>query len=73
MLYAYQLRPHPNARYQQSMLSLSQKELLCMLDACGIFSDVETRFLGGTPFLCFEASALNTHHIVIPVEHCVLV
>ena len=35
MLYAYQLRAHSNARYQESLLSLSQKELACMLAACG--------------------------------------
>ena len=31
MLYAFQLRAHSNARYQVSLLSLSQKELACML------------------------------------------
>ena len=55
MLFAYQLRAHPNARYQQSLLSLSQKELSCMLTACGISADIEPRILGGAPFLCFEA------------------
>ena len=59
MLYAFQLRAHSNARYQVSLLSLSQKELACMLAACGVEADVFTRTLGGTPFLCFEADTLT--------------
>ncbi len=59
MLYAFQLRAHSNARYQVSLLSLCQKELACMLAACGVEADVFTRTLGGTPFLCFEADALT--------------
>ena len=59
MLYAYQLRAHANARYQQSMLTLSHRELRCMLQACDISAEVEQRFLGGAPFLCFEAPELT--------------
>ena len=59
MLYAYQLRAHPNARYQESLLSLSQKELRCMLTACGISAEIAPHTLGGTPFLCFEADAVS--------------
>ena len=59
MLYAYQLRAHSNARYQESLLSLAQKELACMLAACGVRADITCRRLGGAPFLCFEASALT--------------
>ena len=59
MLYAFQLRAHPNARYQDSFLSLSQKELACMLAACHVPADVYARELGGTPFLCFEAEGLT--------------
>ncbi|MBR6786837.1 MAG: hypothetical protein IKM26_02800 [Clostridia bacterium] len=54
MFYAYQLKPHPNPRYQQSMFDLSKKELACMLLSCGIDSPIEERVLGGTPFLCFS-------------------
>ena len=54
MLYAYQLKPHPNPRYQQSLFELSKKELQCMLLSCGIDAPIEERVLGGTPFLCFE-------------------
>ena len=57
MLYAYQLKPHPNPRYQQSLFDLSKKELQCMLLSCGIDAPVEERVLGGTPFLCFEMDA----------------
>lgn len=56
MLYAYQLRPHSNPRYQQSLLDLSKKELTCMLQACGINAPIEERVLGGTPFLCFDCA-----------------
>lgn len=59
MLYAYQLRAQSNARYQDSLLSLSQKELRCMLASCGIAADIETRMMGGAPFLCFDAPALS--------------
>lgn len=54
MFYAYQLKPHPNPRYQQSMFDLGKKELACMLLSCGIDSPIEERVLGGTPFLCFS-------------------
>ena len=59
MLYAYQLRAQSNARYQESLLSLSQKELRCMLSSCGIAADIEARVMGGAPFLCFDAPALS--------------
>lgn len=55
MLYAYQLRAHANARYQESLISLAQKELRCMLKACGAEAEVTPRTLGGASFLCFEA------------------
>ncbi|MBR1606432.1 MAG: hypothetical protein IJ664_01885 [Clostridia bacterium] len=59
MLYAYQLCAQTNARYQDSLVSLSQKEMRCMLSACGVSAEVELRLLGGAPFLCFEAPALT--------------
>ncbi|MBQ9408552.1 MAG: hypothetical protein IJU28_04070 [Clostridia bacterium] len=59
MLYAFQLRAHHNARYQGSLLSLAQKEMACMLSACGLDSPVRPQTLGGAPFLCFEAPALS--------------
>jgi len=59
MLYAYQLRAHNNARYQESLLSLSQKELACMLASCGICAKIAPKMLGGAPFLCFEAPVLT--------------
>ena len=55
MRYAYQLRSHANARYQDSLISLSQKELACMLSACGVDAQITPCTLGGAPFLCFEA------------------
>ena len=49
MLYAYQLCAQTNARYQESLVSLSQKEMRCMLNACGVAADIEVRQLGGAP------------------------
>ena len=59
MRYAYQLRSHANARYQDSLISLSQKELACMLSACGVDAQITPCTLGGAPFLCFEADPLT--------------
>lgn len=59
MRYAYLLRSHANARYQQSLLALSQKELACMLSACGVDAPISVRMLGSAPFLCFEAGTLT--------------
>lgn len=59
MQYAYQLCAQTNARYQDSLVSLSQKELRCMLNACGVAAEIEVRRLGGAPFLCFDAPALT--------------
>jgi len=59
MLYAYQLRPHPNPRYQQSLCDLAKKELTCMMLSCGIDAPIEERVLGGTPFLCFDCPPLS--------------
>ena len=59
MFYAYQLKPHPNPRYQQSMFDLSKKELACMLLSCGIDSPIEERVLGGTPFRVASTLAMQ--------------
>lgn len=59
MQYAYQLCAQTNARYQDSLVSLSQKEMLCMLNACGVAAEIEVRRMGGAPFLCFDAPALT--------------
>ena len=72
MLYAYQMRAHSNARYQQSLLSLAQKELCCMLSACGIQTEVCPHTLGGTPFLCFEAPDLTPDQRAFLTGHSAL-
>ena len=59
MRYAYQLRSHANIRYQDSLVTLSQKELSCMLWACGVDAQVSPCTLGGAPFLCFECDPLT--------------
>lgn len=59
MHYAYQLRAHANARYQDSLLSLSIKELRCMLLACGVDAVVTPRQMGTAPFLCFTCDTLT--------------
>ena len=72
MLYAYQLRSHTNARYLNVLVSLSQKELRCMLHACGIEADVCPRSLGGTPFLCFESDPLTPSQNIFLSRHSAL-
>lgn len=69
MLFAFQLRTHANARYQQSLLSLSHKELACMLDACGIPAQIEPRILGGAPFLCFDVPEINAAAMAFLARH----
>ena len=69
MLYAYQLRPHPNPRYQQSLCDLAKKELVCMMLSCGINAPVEERVLGGTPFLCFECPPLSPSATAFLASH----
>lgn len=59
MIYAYQLRAHPNARYQESLLTLSTVELQSMLLTCGVQTIPYCRTLGGAPFLCFACEALT--------------
>lgn len=69
MLYAYQLRPHSNPRYQHSLSDLAKKELICMLLACGINAAVEERVLGGTPFLCFDCPPLTPADATFLASH----
>lgn len=69
MLYAYQLRPHPNPRYQQSLFDLAKKELRCMMLSCGIDVPLEERVLGGTPFLCFDCPPLTPAAAVFLASH----
>ena len=69
MLYAYQLHPHSNPRYQHSLSDLAKKELICMLLACGINAAVEERVLGGTPFLCFDCPPLTPADATFLASH----
>ena len=59
MNYCFQLLPHDNIRYQESLEQLGQAELSCMLSALGIEAQVCTERLGGAPFLCFDAPELS--------------
>ncbi len=72
MQYAYLLRAHSNARYQESLLILAQKELTCMLHACGIDACVSLRTLGGAPFLCYENGPLTPAQSAFLAGHSAL-
>ena len=54
MDYAFCLRPHENALYQQAECLLSLRELTCALYRCGETSPIVLREIGGAPFLCFS-------------------
>lgn len=54
MDYAFCLRPHENALYEQAECLLAERELICALHRCGEDPPVELRRLGGAPFLCFS-------------------
>lgn len=69
MRYAFQLRAHSNARYQESLLTLSVKELRCMLHACGVEAEVLSLTLGGAPFLCFDTDELETEKLSFLCRH----
>lgn len=59
MNYCFQLLPHANIRYQESLNHLGTAELSCILKALNIQSDVTLATLGGAPFLRFEAPELT--------------
>lgn len=59
MVYSFQLLPHANIRYRDSLVELGKAELSCILKALGLPWDVSVEPIGGLPFLCFDAPELT--------------
>ncbi|MBP3636787.1 MAG: hypothetical protein J6K13_04440 [Clostridia bacterium] len=59
MKYCFQLLPHANIRYQESLNLLGAAELSCILNALHIDAEVRLEQIGGAPFLCFDAPELT--------------
>jgi hypothetical protein len=57
--YAFQVKPHANARYALSMEKLARIECQCLLYALKIPAAVSLQKLAGTPFLIVETDALD--------------
>lgn len=72
MKYCFQLLPHANIRYQESLNLLGKAELSSLLQALHIESDVRLETLGGAPFLCFEAPELTEKQLAACARHSAL-
>ena len=72
MNYCFQLLPHANIRYQESLEQLGQAELSCMLSALGMEAQVRTERLGGAPFLFFDAPELGEKELAVLSGHSAL-
>ena len=72
MNYSFQLLPHANIRYQESLNLLGAAELSCILQALHIESEVQLRTIGGAPFLCFEAPQLTDEQLTALSRHSAL-
>ena len=55
MHYAMLLKPHPNARYRQSVSQLAMIELQTILRAWSVEAEPSCEMLGSEPFLLFDA------------------
>ena len=55
MHYAMLLKPHPNARYRQSVSQLAKIELQTILRAWSVEEEPSLEWLGSEPFLLFSA------------------
>ena len=69
MNYCFQLLPHANIRYQESLNLLGTAELSCILKALHIESEVQLRSIGGAPFLCFESPELSAAQLSECAKH----
>ena len=72
MNYCFQLLPHANIRYQESLEQLGQAELSCMLSALHVEAQVHLERLGGAPFLCFDAPELRPEELAALSGHSAL-
>ena len=70
MVYCFQLLPHANIRYQESLDHLGSAELACLLGALGL-KDVELRseMIGGAAFLTFESPELSPEQLRLLGRH----
>ena len=67
--YCFQLYPHANIRYRESLQALGRAELACLLDACGVEADVHVQKIGGCTFLTFETDALTNQQWAVLCRH----
>ena len=72
MNYCFQLLPHANIRYQESLNLLGAAELSCILGALRIDAQVSLKNIGGTPFLCFEAPEMTQEQLSACARHSAL-
>lgn len=72
MKYCFQLLPHANIRYQESLNLLGAAELSCILHALHIDAPVRLETIGGAPFLCFDAPELNDKQLLECSRHSAL-
>lgn len=56
--YALLLKPHANVRYKQSLERLALAELMCILEAWGIFTEPTMESIAGAAFLIFETNQM---------------
>lgn len=73
MVYCFQLLPHANIRYQESLDQLGRAELRCLLHALG-FDDVpvHTEQIGGAAFLTFDVPTLAPAQLQLLSRHSAL-
>ncbi len=67
--YCFQLYPHANIRYRESLQALGRAELACLLDACGVEADIQVQKFGGCTFLTFETDALTNQQWAVLCRH----
>lgn len=72
MKYCFQLLPHANIRYQESLNLLGAAELSCILKALHIDTEVRLEQIGGAPFLCFDAQQLTDQQLLACSRHSAL-
>lgn len=69
MKYCFQLLPHANIRYQESLNLLGAAELSCILHALHIETEVRLETIGGAPFLCFDAPEMSDKQFAQCAKH----
>ena len=60
---------HANARYQAEVSTLAEKELLLLLQACGLAPNAQWMTLSGVELITFEADALTQEQADILSDH----